>query len=774
VAVRKASKQVGRSEANSSDESSENAVLSSVEAGDERSSQNAEPATAVPLAGLEIIPGLPSAEQEVADIAPSMELELLPSLVGHATDTPEMNDSSYYINRHLSHLEFNRRVLDQSLDQSHPLLERLMFLLIFSSNLDEFFEIRVAELRHQLQFSREQSGPDSMHPKAVLQELCSRCHELVGRQYKILNEVLFPALNENNIFFLRRDEWTEAQRVWIKGYFDEYIQPVISPLGLDPSHPFPRLVNKSLNFIVQLEGKDAFGRDSGMAIIPAPRSLPRVIRLPSDVCSDDADNLVFLSSIIHEFADELFPGMRVQGSYQFRLTRNADLDFDQNEVEDLALTLRGELHSRHYGDAVRLEVSEKCPEVLVRFLLTRYNLTEDELYLVPGPVNLTRMMSLMSLIDRPELKYAPFSPGLPKRLRNNGNLFETLKQGDLLLHHPFESFTPVLDLLRQAASDPHVLSIRQTLYRTGADSEIVTALVDAARNNKEVTAVIELRARFDEANNLALAGRLQEAGALVVYGVVGYKTHAKMALIVRREDGKFVNYVHLGTGNYHSGNARIYTDYSLLTCNPEVGGDVQKMFQQLTGMGKILRLKRLLNAPFTLHKTMLEMIGNEARNAKEGKPARIILKINGLTEPRLIKALYKASQAGVVIDLIVRGMCCLRPGIEGVSETIRVRSIIGRFLEHSRVYWFYNDGEPQVYCSSADFMERNMLNRVETCFPILAPKLAQRMLKDLEFYLQDNTQAWDLRTDGSYSRTQRLEGDEPVNTQYGLLSKFSY
>ncbi|MEH6470067.1 MAG: polyphosphate kinase 1 [Halopseudomonas sp.] len=740
---------------------------------DQASVQSAGPQTAGPQS-VESEAVEPQSHSTAEEVVASIELEVVPSVVPLAADTPDLNDSQYYINRHLSHLEFNSRVLDQSLDESHPLMERLMFLLIFSSNLDEFFEIRVAELRHQVQFGREQSGADSMHPKEVLQELCSRCHELVTRQYKILNEVLFPALNDNRIFFLRRQEWTPPQRAWIKGYFQDHIQPVISPLGLDPSHPFPRLVNKSLNFIVQLDGKDAFGRDSGMAIIPAPRSLPRVIRMPEEVCPDDGDNLVFLSSIIHEFADELFPGMTVQGSYQFRLTRNADLDFDQNEVEDLALTLKGELHSRHYGDAVRLEVTEKCPEPLVKFLLTQYNLTVDELYLVPGPVNLTRMMSMIELIDHPELKYAPFSPGLPKRLRSNGNLFEALKQGDVLLHHPFESFTPVLDLLRLAASDPKVLSIRQTLYRTGADSEIVTALVDAARNGKEVTAVIELRARFDEANNLALASRLQEAGALVVYGVVGYKTHAKMALIVRREEGRFVNYVHLGTGNYHSGNARIYTDYSLLTCNPEVGGDVQKMFQQLTGMGKILRLKRLLNAPFTLHKTLIEMIANEARNAKEGKSARIIIKVNGLTEPRLIKALYKASQAGVEIDLIVRGMCCLRPSVKGVSETIRVRSIIGRFLEHSRTYWFLNDGDPQVYCSSADFMERNMLNRVETCFPLLNAKQAQRALKDLDLYLQDNTQAWDLLTDGSYRRVLRAEGEEPINAQYGLLSKFGY
>ncbi len=743
--------------------------------GSQSNEQSAVVAEETAVASPQTEPNAPESEPgSVTASAANIELELVPSVEVPVKDRPDLNDSRYYLNRHLSHLEFNRRVLDQSLDESHPLMERLMFLLIFSGNLDEFFEIRVAELRHQVKFGREQSGADNIHPQALLQELCGRCHELVARQYKILNEVLFPALNDNQIFFLRRSEWSESQTGWIREYFEDNILPVISPLGLDPSHPFPRLVNKSLNFIVQLDGKDAFGRDSGMAIIPAPRSLPRVIRIPAEVSPGQGDYFVFLSSIIHEFADSLFPGMAVQGCYQFRLTRNADLDFDQNEVEDLALTLRGELHSRHYGDAVRLEVAQKCPEPLMQFLLQQYNLNQDELYLVDGPVNLTRMMSLVDLIDRPVLKFAPFSPGLPKRLRNSANLFDALKQGDVLLHHPFESFTPVLDLLRQAAVDPNVLSIRQTLYRTGADSEIVTALVDAARNGKEVTAVIELRARFDEANNLALASRLQEAGALVVYGVVGYKTHAKMALIVRREEGRFVHYVHLGTGNYHSGNARIYTDYSLLTCNPEIGEDVQKMFQQLTGMGKILRLKRLLNAPFTLHKSMLEMIAGEAKVAKEGRPARIIIKVNGLTEPKLIKALYKASQAGVQIDLIVRSMCCLRPGIVGVSENIRVRSIVGRFLEHSRCYWFYNDGEPLAFCSSADFMERNMLNRVEVCFPLMGSKLAQRVLKDLELLLADNTQAWLLHDDGAYSRSQRSEGEEPVSAQAALLAKFGY
>ncbi|MCW9053965.1 MAG: polyphosphate kinase 1 [Motiliproteus sp.] len=700
----------------------------------------------------------------VAPFAPSGEEE---------EDSIDLQDSQYYLNRQLSHLEFNRRVLEQALDETHPLLDRLMFLLIFSSNTDEFFEIRVAELMHQIKYGREKAGIDGMHPQEVLVQIRNRCHELVQRQYKILNEVMFPALNQEGIFFLRRSEWSSEQRAWIKQYFKDHILPVISPLGLDPSHPFPRLVNKSLNFIVSLEGTDAFGRETGLAIIPAPRSLPRMVPLPAELVEGGGNHIVFLSSIIHEFADDLFPGMVVKGCYQFRLTRNADLVFDQEEVEDLARTLRGELHSRHYGDAVRLEISHKCPEPLVEFLLKQFNLSETDVYSVDGPVNLTRMMDVNKLVDRPELSYPPFSPGLPKKLQSSKNLFDSLKQQDYLLFHPFESFSPVTDLLRQAAKDPQVLSIRQTLYRTGAESEIVTALVEAARNGKEVTAVIELRARFDEANNLALASRLQEAGALVVYGVVGYKTHAKMTLVVRREEGKFHHYVHLGTGNYHAGTARIYTDYSFLTSDPEIGDDVLKLFQQLTGMGKIRRLKKLLSAPFTLHKGILELIHNEARSAKEGKDARIIIKVNGLTEPRLIKALYKASQAGVKVDLIIRGMCCLSPGVPGVSENIRVRSIIGRFLEHNRTYYFYNNGDPQVINASADMMERNMLNRVETGFPILNNKLTQRAVRDLELYLADNTQAWDLQADGSYIR-QQPEGDaEPISAQLTLLERYA-
>ncbi|OMH39096.1 RNA degradosome polyphosphate kinase [Motiliproteus sp. MSK22-1] len=718
------------------------------------------------------VPASPAAEQTTVD----QTIEVVSPFAPIADDSEEaidLNDSKYYINRQLSHLEFNRRVLEQSLDETHPLLDRLMFLLIFSSNLDEFFEIRVAELMHQIKYGREKAGVDGMHPQEVLYQIRARCHEMVDRQYKILNEILFPALNKEGIYCARRSEWTEVQRSWIKQYFINHILPVISPLGLDPSHPFPRLVNKSLNFIVSLEGKDAFGRDSGLAIIPAPRSLPRLVKLPDELVEEKGDQLVFLTSIIHEFADDLFPGMTVLGCYQFRLTRNADLIFDQEEVEDLARTLRGELHSRHYGDAVRLEIAHKCPEPLVSFLLKQFNLSETEVYCVDGPVNLTRMMAIDELIDRPELSYAPFSPGLPRRLLNQKNIFDSLKQQDFMLFHPFESFAPVIDLLRQSAKDPDVLSIRQTLYRTGAESEIVSALVEAARNGKEVTAVVELRARFDEANNLALASRLQEAGALVVYGVVGYKTHAKMTLVVRREEGEFHHYVHLGTGNYHAGTARVYTDYSLLTSDTAIGDDVLKLFQQLTGMGKIRRLKKLLSAPFTLHKGIIELILKEARYAREGKNARIIIKANGLTEPRLIRALYKASQAGVQIDLIIRGMCCLRPGVSGVSENIRVRSVIGRFLEHSRSYYFNNNGAPLFYNASADLMERNMLHRVETCFPILNSKLLQRGLRELELYLSDNTQAWELEPDGHYQHLQPTADNEPTSAQLSLLERYA-
>jgi polyphosphate kinase len=711
-------------------------------------------------------------EQSEATAALLESREILPTIDPIEELPVDLKAPELYINRELSHLQFNVRVLEQALDESYPLLERLMFLLIFSSNLDEFFEIRVAEQLRQLKYGREAVGPDAMHPQRVLDKIAEICAINIERQYKILNDIMFPALEAENIHFRRRSDWTPEQLAWVRDYFEEKVVPVISPIGLDPSHPFPRLVNKSLNFIVELDGKDAFGRETGMAIIPAPRSLPRLIRLPDELC-DGGDNLIFLSSIIHEFAEELFPGMKVDGCYQFRITRNADLSFDFEEIEDLARALRGELHSRKFGDAVRLEVDSRTPENLISFLQAEFNLPDSHVYRVNGPVNLTRLMAVRDLVERPELRWKTFTPNLPNKLKNNEDIFSALRKNDQLLLHPFQSFTPVVDLLRQAAKDNDVIAIKQTLYRTGVKSDIVNALVEAARNGKEVTVVIELRARFDEESNLQLASRLQEAGCLVVYGVVGYKTHAKMMLIVRREGSELVRYCHLGTGNYHSGTARLYTDYSYMTADNEVGEDVHKIFQQLTGMGKIQKLQKLYNAPFTLHAKMLELIQNEIRNVKAGKQGHIIIKVNGLTEPKLIRALYEASQAGVQIDLIIRGMCRLRPGLEGISENIRVRSIIGRFLEHTRIYWFANDGgKPVVIGSSADWMERNMLNRVETGFELFG-KNAERIRKELDYYLQDNAQAWELHSDGSYTLVQPKEGEERFSAQQKLLEELA-
>lgn len=683
----------------------------------------------------------------------------------------DLNAPELYFNRELSHMQFNIRVLEQALDESHPLLHRLMFLCIFSSNLDEFFEVRVADLQKQLAFSREIPGPDGTPPAKVLDLIHDLAKGTVERQYQILNDKLFPQLAKENIRFLRRAKWSDEQKDWVKQYFNEEIQPVISPIGLDPSHPFPRLVNKSLNFIVELEGKDAFGRNTGLALIPAPRSLPRISRLPDEVCKG-GDNYVFLSSMIHQYADSLFPGMKVKGCYQFRITRNADLTFDQDDVADLASALEGELHARHYGEAVRLEVADNCPQELWEFLLDKFNLSEKDLYRVNGPVNLHRLMAVAAGAPRPELRYPDFTPGIPKGLKGKKDFFEAIKKSDQLLLHPFQSFTPVVDLIRTAAQDPDVLAIKQTLYRTGATSEIVNALVEAARKGKEVTVVIELRARFDEEENLLLANRLQEAGAVVVYGVVGYKTHSKMMMIVRRENKKLRRYVHLGTGNYHAGNARLYTDYSLITCNKDITEDVHKVFQQLTGMGKALSIKKIYHAPFTLHKNLMQLIAQEAENANEGKDARIIIKMNSLTEPKIIKALYQASQAGVQIQCIVRGMCRLVPGIKGVSDNIQVRSIIGRFLEHTRVYYFANAGEPKVFGASADWMERNLFKRVETCFPIDTPKWARRVTEELELYLADNCQAWDLQSDGSYKKAKAKKGEEQISAQQTLMDKF--
>ena len=685
---------------------------------------------------------------------------------------PDLGERRLYINRELSQLAFNIRVLDQALDERTPLLERLKFLLIFSRNMDEFFEIRVAGLKGQIALDHELLAADGMAPRQTLAEISAIAHRQIERQYAILNERILPELAAHGIRIARRDEWTHKQKQWVRRYFREEVAPLVTPIGLDPTHPFPLLVNKSLNFIVQLDGTDAFGRDSGLAVVPAPRVLPRLIRIPDDI-AEGGDGYVLLSSMIHAHADELFPGMNVLGCYQFRLTRNADLALDPEDVEDLALALRGELYSRRFGNAVRLEVADNCPKTLTAHLLKQFGLAESEMYEVNGPVNLARLFRIASKVNYPALQYKPFVPALPKVLKHAEDLFAVVAKQDVLLLHPYESFAPVVDLLRQAAKDPQVLAIKQTLYRTGADSEIVDALVDAARAGKEVTAVVELRARFDEESNLTLASRLQQAGAMVIYGVVGIKTHAKLMLIQRREGSELVRYAHLGTGNYHTANARLYTDYSLLTSDEVLCEDVHKLFSQLTGMGKALRMKKLLHAPFTLKQGLLDLIAQEAAHAAAGKPARILIKVNALTDPKMIRALYKASIAGVRIDLLVRGMCCLRPGMPGVSEHIRVRSVIGRFLEHSRAYWFANNGEPKLYLSSADLMERNLDRRVECAFPIEGKKLQQRILGALELYLADNVGAAELQADGSYRPVARAPDEAVLDAQQQLLEKLS-
>ena len=678
----------------------------------------------------------------------------------------DLNNPDYYFNRELSLLQFNLRVLEQAMDDSHPLMERLNFLLIFSSNMDEFFEIRVAGLKNKLETHTGQPGPDGMLAEEVLKEISRITHDAVDRQYHILNNILLPALREEGVDFLRREDWTEAQVEWVKKYFREQIYPVLTPIALDPSHPFPRLVNKSLNFIVSLDGKDAFGRSTGLAIVPAPCSLPRLIRIPDEISESGDDNFVFLSSMIHAHVSDLFPGMKATGCYQFRVTRNADMEVDE-DVEDLASALKGQLLSLRYGDEVRLEVADNCPRHLIDYLLEQFELTEIDLYEVNGPVNLARMFTS---VNRPRLHYSPFSPKLAPAVKKADTIFDAMDQGDILLHHPYESFQPVINLLAEAPRDPKVLAIKQTLYRTGTKSEILDHLETAARNGKEVTAIVELRARFDEESNIEGARRLQEAGAIVVYGVVGYKTHAKMLLVVRREGDGIKRYVHLGTGNYHTKTTKLYTDYGLMTCEKGICQDVHKIFQELTGMGKAARLKQLKHSPFTLHPSLIEWIDFETQQATAGKPARIIAKFNSLTEEKIIQALYRASQAGVEIDLIVRGICCLKPGVPGLSENIRVRSVIGRFLEHTRIYHFHHGGEDLVYCSSADWMDRNLFNRVETCFPINDPVLkAQVIEQGLHFYLRDNSRAWLLQADGNYLHALPQDGQESFIAQHVLL-----
>ncbi|WP_019024580.1 MULTISPECIES: polyphosphate kinase 1 [unclassified Thioalkalivibrio] len=681
----------------------------------------------------------------------------------------DVTDTELFLNRELSLLEFNRRVLELARDPGFPLLERLRYLSISSTNLDEFFEVRVGSLRQQIDLNVQAPGPDGLSATEQLRLIAPRAHALVDDQYRALNDELIPALAEEGIHFVRRSHWSEQQKAWVRQFFHEQLQPVLSPIGLDPAHPFPRILNKSLNFIVTLKGKDAFGRESGRAVVQAPRSLPRLVKLPREVASGDSD-FVLLSSILHAHVSELFKGMKVTGCYQFRLTRNSDLFVQEEEIDDLLNALEGELPQRNYGAGVRLEVADNCPDEVAQFLLQEFHLEADDLYQVTGLVNLNRMMAVYDLVDRPDLKFPPFIPALPRTDASGESIFASIREQDLLLHHPYQSFMPVVDFLRQAASDPRVLAIKQTLYRTGTQSPLVETLIEAAQSGKEVTVVIELRARFDEADNIELANRMQDAGVHVTYGVVGYKTHAKLALVVRRNGDKLVRYAHLGTGNYHSGTAKAYTDYGLLTADPVLTEDVHRVFQQLTGLGKVERLRELIQAPFRLHDAMCEKIEREAENARDGRPARIVARMNSLNETGIIQALYRASQAGVKIQLIVRGICSLRPGVPGISENIEVRSVLGRFLEHSRVFYFENGGEPELYLSSADWMPRNFFRRVEVAFPIRDTAMRDRVAEESLFnYLRDTASAWTLQANGSYQRVQPAADEAPHSAQQQLL-----
>jgi len=660
----------------------------------------------------------------------------------------------WFLNRELGQLAFNRRVLAQAENTATPLLERLRFLCIVSSNLDEFFEIRVAGLHAEIEAGIEVYGPESMPTRQVYMDVAREAHDLVAAQYRLFNEELTPALALEGIRFLQRADFTAAQSAWVKDYFIREVMPVLTPIGLDPSHPFPRVLNKSLNFAIELEGKDAFGRGSGIAIVQAPRVLPRVVRLPRGV-SDSGHEFVLLSSIMHAHVSDLFAGMKVIDSYQFRLTRNSDLFVDEEEVKDLRDALRGELPHRQFGDEVRLEITANCPPQIGEYLRTQFKLDAEDVYRVDGPVNLVRLISVPDDIDRPDLKFPVFKPGVPGRIEGRTSFFEAICEKDILLYHPFQSFQPVIAFLREAARDPQVVAIKQTVYRTGAESELMDILIAAARSGKEVTVILELMARFDEEANINWAQRLEEAGAHVVYGVVGHKTHAKMLMVVRREsDGEasvLRRYVHLSTGNYHPRTAKLYTDIGLFTCHAEISADVSDIFLQLTGLGRASKLKHLWQSPFTLHKQILRAIQNEAAHAEAGRGGRIIAKMNALVEPEVIASLYSASKAGVQIDLIVRGVCALRPGVPGVSDNIRVRSIVGRFLEHTRVFYFGNVGEEHVYLSSADWMGRNFFGRVEICFPVLDPRLKRRVIDEgLKPYLEADAQAWLMAPDGRY------------------------
>ncbi|MFZ9758252.1 MAG: polyphosphate kinase 1 [Burkholderiaceae bacterium] len=675
---------------------------------------------------------------------------------------------SHFINRELSLLAFNERVLSLAMDPAVPLLERLRYVCIVSSNLDELFEIRVSGLKAKLKQQPTATEADGSTAEESFNKIAARAQQLVAQQYEVLNNSILPQLAERDVVLHFLADFSAQQQEWAHKYFMEEVLPVLTPIGLEPSHPFPRVLNKSLNFIVTLEGDDSYGRSSKLAVLQAPRILSWVTPVPKDI-SGHRFGFMMLGSIVHNGVGELFPGMTVTGIYQFRVTRNSDLFVDDEEVTDLREALRGELSQRQFGDAVRLEVSDTMPEDVVHRLLSEHHLTEKDCYRVKGPVNLVRMMNIPDLIDMPELKFPAYTPVYPSSFSAQ-EPFELIAKSDLLVHHPYESFSTVTDFIAAAARDPAVVAISMTIYRTGQTSEIMESLITAARSGKEVTAVVELMARFDEETNISWASRLENVGAHVVFGVVGNKTHAKMCLVVRREKTGLKRYVHLGTGNYHPRTARLYTDFGLFTADPMLCADAHEVFHQLTGLGKARPLRKLWQSPFTLHSQIIKDIRREVGIAKSGGRALVIAKMNSLVEPEVIEALYKASQAGVKVDLIVRGVCMLRPGIKGLSDNIRVRSVIGRFLEHSRIFYFRNNGADDLYLSSADWMDRNFFRRVEIAVPVLNRTLKQRVLREgFRVHLQPSAQAWQMRPDGSYE-LKRPRGSAGVGTAKHALS----
>jgi polyphosphate kinase len=693
------------------------------------------------------------------------------------------------LNREIGILEFNSRVLAQAEDPSNPLLERLRFLGIVSSNLDEFFEVRVAGLKEQLQTDPKKIEADGLSISETYDKVTEYAHTLVARQYTVFNDTIEPQLERAGIQFMLAKDWTPAQEKWAHGIFRTELLPLLTPIALDPAHPFPKVANKSLNFIVSLDGKDAFGRRARLAVVQAPRALPRVIQMPKHLAKSDY-GFVLLSSFVQKFVGDLFPGLTIVECHPFRVTRNSELFVSDDEVTDLRKALQGELPTRHLGDAVRLETSIDTPPALVERLRKENGLEPQDCYRIDGPVNLLRLSQVPDLVDKPGLKFALYRPkssfGLTKPGQQDStdpddSIIDKIRQGDILLHHPYESFEPVLQLLREASNDPDVLAIKQTVYRTGDDSPVMDALIQAARNGKEVTVVLELFARFDEQTNINWAAKLESVGAHVVYGVVGHKCHAKMLLVVRREKiagkknkSQLVRYVHLGTGNYHPKTAKLYTDFGLMTCDEAITNDVHLVFQQLTGTALHLETRELWESPFTLLDELIAHIRAEAKAAKAGKKALIIAKMNALLEPTIIAELYKASQAGVKIQLIVRGVCALQPGVKGLSDNISVRSIIGRFLEHHRICYFYADGKESVHLSSADWMDRNLLRRVEVAFPVKEQALKRRVIAEgLKLLLKDNTTAWKMNSDGSYQQVKPRANQTPVIAQLELIKQFA-